>query len=102
MLSGLSLFLNPEEIGIVGSKNDLKTKSMVKEIYLTYLPNKILSLRDPQELVESSWFPFLMEKGIPEVPTTYACKGFTCLPPIRNEEELKRILEQSGSNPRHR
>jgi uncharacterized protein YyaL (SSP411 family) len=93
MLSGLSFFLNPEEIGIIGSKNDLKTKSMVKEIYLTYLPNKILSLRDPQEPMEGNWFPFLMEKGIQEVPTTFACKGFTCLPPVRNEEELKRILE---------
>ena len=93
MLSGLSFFLNPEEIGIIGSKNDPKTKSMVKEIYLTYLPNKILSLRDPQEPMEGNWFPFLMEKGIQEVPTTFACKGFTCLPPIRNEEELKRMLE---------
>ena len=93
MLSGLSFFLNPEEIGIIGSKNDLKTKSMVKEIYLTYLPNKILSLRDPQEPMEGNWFPFLMEKGIQEVPTTFACKGFTCLPPVRNKEELKRILE---------
>jgi uncharacterized protein YyaL (SSP411 family) len=93
MLSGLSFFLNPEEIGIIGSKNDLKTKSMVKEIYLTYLPNKILSLRDPQETMEGNWFPFLMEKEIPNVPTTFACKGSTCLPPVRDEEELKRILE---------
>jgi uncharacterized protein YyaL (SSP411 family) len=93
MLSGLSFFLNPEEIGIIGSKNDAKTKSMVKEIYLTYLPNKILSLRDPQEPMEGNWLPFLMEKGIQEVPTTFACKGFTCLPPVGNAEELKRILE---------
>ena len=70
MLSGLSFFLNPEEIGVIGPKNDLKTKSMLKEIYLAYLPNKILSLRDPREPIEGNWFPFLMEKGIPEVPTT--------------------------------
>jgi len=94
MLSGLSFFLNPEEIGTIGSKNDLKTKSMLKEIYLTYLPNKILSLRDPQESIEGNWFPFLMEKGITEVPTTFVCKGFTCLPPIKNEKELKKILNQ--------
>jgi hypothetical protein len=43
--------------------------------------------------MEGNWFPFLMEKGIQEAPTTFACKGFTCLPPVRNEEELKRILE---------
>ena len=93
MLSGLSFFLNPQEIGIIGSKNNLKTKSMLKEIYLAYLPNKILNLRDPQEPIKGNWFPFLMGKGIPEVPTTFVCKGFTCLPPVRNEEELKKILE---------
>jgi uncharacterized protein YyaL (SSP411 family) len=94
MLSGLCFFLNPEEIGIIGSKSDLKTKSMLKEIYLAYLPNKILNLRDPQEPIKEKWFPFLTEKGIPEVPTTFVCKGFTCLPPVRDEEELKKILER--------
>ena len=92
MLSGLSFFLNPEEIGVIGSRNDLKTKSMLKEIYLAYLPNKILSLRDPHESIEGNWFPFLMEKGVPEVPTTFVCKGFTCLPPVKDEKELKKIL----------
>jgi uncharacterized protein YyaL (SSP411 family) len=92
MLSGFSFFFDPEEIGIIGSKNDLRTKSMLQEIYRAYLPNKILSLKDPQELIEGSWFPFLKEKGDQEVPTTFVCKGFTCRPPVRNEEELKKIL----------
>jgi hypothetical protein len=92
MLSGLSLFLGPEEIGVIGSKNDLRTISMLKEIYLAYLPNKILSLRDPKEPVEKNWFPFLMEKGVTETPTTFVCKGFTCLPPVKDEKELKKIL----------
>jgi uncharacterized protein YyaL (SSP411 family) len=92
MLSGLSFFLNIEEIGIIGSKTDLRTKSMLQEIYRAYLPNKILSVKDPQEPIEGNWFPFLMEKGIPEVPTTFVCKEFTCLPPVNNEEELKKIL----------
>ncbi len=94
MLSGLSFFLSPQEIGVVGSRNDPRTKSMLKEIYLTYLPNKILSLRDPQEPIEGSWFPFLREKENPEAPATFVCKGFTCLPPARNEKELKKVLEK--------
>jgi uncharacterized protein YyaL (SSP411 family) len=92
MLSGLSFLLNPEEIGIIGPKNDPKTQSMLREINLTYLPNKILSLRDPQEPVRKNWFPFLTEKGAIETPTTFVCRGFTCLPPARDEEELKKIL----------
>jgi uncharacterized protein YyaL (SSP411 family) len=93
MLSGLFFFLDPQEIGIIGSKNDLKTKSMLKEISLAYLPNKILSLRDPQDPVEGDWFPFLKEKGSQDVPTVFVCKGFTCLPPVKNAKELKKILE---------
>jgi len=92
MLSGFSFFFDPEEIGIIGSKNDLRTKSMLQEIYRAYLPNKILSLKDPQEPIEGSWFPFLKEKGNQEVPTTFVCKEFTCRPPVRDEKELKKIL----------
>jgi len=92
MLSSLSLFFGPEEIGVIGSRNDPRTQSMLKEIYLTYLPNKILSLRDPQEPIKGNWFPFLIEKGTTKVPTTFVCKGFTCLPPVRDEKELKKIL----------
>ena len=92
MLSSLSFFLDPQEIGVFGSKDDPKTKTMLREIYLAYLPNKILSLRDPQEPIEGGWLPFLREKGDQEVPTTFVCKGFTCLPPARNEKELKKVL----------
>jgi uncharacterized protein YyaL (SSP411 family) len=34
-----------------------------------------------------------MEKGATEVPTAFVCKKFTCLPPVRNEKELKKILK---------
>jgi uncharacterized protein YyaL (SSP411 family) len=93
MLSSLSFFLSPEEIGIIGSRNDHRTQSMLREIYLAYLPNKILSLKDPQEPAGENWFPFLIEKGVTEAPTTFVCKGFTCLAPVRDEKELRKILE---------
>ena len=67
---------------------------MLKEIYHAYLPNKILSLRDPQEPIKGNWVPFFMEKEIPEVPTAFVCKGFTCLPPVKNEDELRKIFER--------
>jgi uncharacterized protein len=100
MLSGLSFYFNPEEIGIIGSKTDPRTQSMLREIYLTYLPNKILSLLDPlvesslrQESIQGDWFPFLMDKGVTEVPTAFVCKGLACLPPVKDEKGLRKILE---------
>ena len=65
---------------------------MLKEIYLAYLPNKVLSLRDPRESVGGEWFPFLKDKGSTDVPTTFVCKGFTCLPPVKDGKELRKIL----------
>jgi len=95
-LSGLSFFLDPEEIGIIGSKSDHQTKSMLQEIYRTYLPNKILSLKEPREPSKGGWLPFLSEKGTTEAPTAFICKGFTCLPPVRSVKELKKILGEIG------
>ena len=92
MLSGLSFFFDPEEIGIIGPRNDSRTQAMIKEINASYLPNKILSLTGPQGPFDEQWFPFLREKGIGVGPTTFVCRGFTCLPPVKDEKELKKIL----------
>ncbi len=92
MLCGLSLFLQPVEIGIIGSKRDSRTLSLIKEVNQAFVPNRILSLKDPQEPLERGWFPFFMDKGMPEVPTAFVCKGFTCLPPVQSEKELRKII----------
>jgi uncharacterized protein len=92
MLSGFSFFMGPEEIGIVGSKNDPRTQAMLREIYLTFLPNKILSFRDPQEPIKGNWTPFLRDIKAVESPTAFVCKGFNCLPPVKDEKELMKIL----------
>lgn len=92
MLSGYSFFLSPEEIGIIGPKNDPGTASMLKEIFLAYLPNKILGLKDPQQTSDQNWIPFLKDKETSGGPTTFICRNFTCLPPVKNEIELKKMI----------
>lgn len=92
MLSGYSFFLNPEEFGIIGSKDDPRTASLLKEIFLAYLPNKILSFKDPQGKGDQDWIPFLKDKEAIGCPTAFICRDFTCLPPIRDPKELKKII----------
>ena len=92
MLCGFSFFIGPEEVGIVGSKDDLRTQLMVKKIYLAFLPNKILSLKDPKEEIKGNWLPFLRGVKVTGAPAAFICKGFTCLPPVRDEKELGKIL----------
>ncbi|MCX8117960.1 MAG: thioredoxin domain-containing protein [Desulfobacterota bacterium] len=92
MLSGFFLYLYPEEIGLLGPKDDPKTKKMAQVLYQAFIPNKILAHRDPKESIEGDWFPFLKGREIPPAPTVYVCRGFTCLPPVQDEEELKKIF----------
>ena len=92
MLSGFSFFLGPEEIGIIGPKDDPRTESMVKEVYLSYLPDRILSFKDPKERIEGNWLPFLRDVKVEGAPAAFVCKGFTCLPPARDEKELRNLL----------
>jgi uncharacterized protein len=92
MLSGLSFFLSPEEVGLIGSKKDRLTQTMLKEIRHNYLPNLILSWKDPQESRSGDWFPFLKDKGNPGEPTAFICKKSTCLPPVTDEKKLKEVL----------
>jgi len=92
MLSGYSLFLNPEEIGIIGPREDYRTIAMLKEIFLAYLPNKILSFKDPQEKSDQDWIPFLKDKDASRIPTTFICRNFTCLPPITDPKALKETI----------
>ena len=97
MLSGLSFFLHPEEIGIIGRRKDERTQSLLKEIYWSYLPNKILSLKDPEETIEGDWIPFVKERPIAEVPTAFLCRDFTCFPPVTHAKALKSLLEGKPS-----
>lgn len=92
MLSGLSFFLGPEEIGIIGSKKDPRTQSMLREIFLAYLPSRILNLRDPQEATGEGWLPFLDGKEARDLPVAFVCKKFSCLPPARDAESLRKLL----------
>ncbi len=96
MLSGFSFFLGPEEVGIVGSRDDSPTRSMAREVHLSYLPDSILSFRDLKEPTDGDWLPFLRNVKVAGAPAVFVCRNFTCLPPARDEEELRRVLSASS------
>ena len=75
LLSAFLFYLGPEEIKIMGQKDDPELKSMLREIYLNFLPHKILSFEEAAE------------------PAVIVCRGFTCLPPVKDIHELKKILK---------
>jgi uncharacterized protein len=92
LLSAFSFSMDPDEIGVVGRREDPQTQRLLREIHRTYLPKAMINLKDPEEAYDTNWFPFLADKGVPEVATAFVCRRSTCLPPAATEGELRKIL----------
>ncbi|MGC8811844.1 MAG: thioredoxin domain-containing protein [bacterium] len=84
MLSSLDFYFNSIGIKLIGLKQDPQIQGMLEKINKKYLPYKILEFQDlhdsPMENVHS-------------YPSVIICQNFTCLPPLANEIELEKVLE---------
>jgi len=94
-LCALDLHLSdPEEIVVVGRRNDPDTEALLTAIHSQYRPNKILTGLQPGEAV----FPVLekLSRGrgmVDSRPTVYLCRRRTCRPPVTDPDELQRLLQ---------
>ncbi len=97
MLIALDFMLGPSrEIVIAGDSKDPMTISMLKEIHLRFMPNKIIMLHKPgtegKRLEELA--PFLKDQAALQGKTTaYICQNYTCALPVTDLEGLKKQLE---------
>jgi uncharacterized protein YyaL (SSP411 family) len=91
-LQGLDFYLQrPKEILIV--TNEEKPTELLKTIFNSYLPNKIVVLQQnetkPSLLASELLSGKISSNGR---PTAYVCHNFTCSPPITSPAELKNLL----------
>ena len=94
LLCALDLFLNkPKEIVVVGHQSDPKTVELIRGIHHRYLPNKILQLASPDDLLEKISPLLAGKRQIGDRPTAYVCHNSTCSSPVVNWEALKVLLE---------
>jgi uncharacterized protein YyaL (SSP411 family) len=71
----------------------LKTQELLRVIATTWLPNKVVAARDPNDRPLLPAIKLL--EGRPTVnrqPTAYVCQRYTCHTPVTEPEELKRQL----------
>lgn len=100
MLMALDYALgHSQEIVIAGQANDAVTQSMLKEIYLRFMPNKIIMLHKTG--VEGGKMealaPFLKEQTSPGGKTTvYVCQDYACALPVTDVDGLKLLLDKKG------
>jgi uncharacterized protein YyaL (SSP411 family) len=99
LLSALDFQLaTPKEIVIVGDANDTATRSLTKEVWSRYLPNKVVAQARGDEGEAAQIVPLLRErKMIDGRPTAYVCENYACLQPVNDATELAAQLEAGVS-----
>jgi uncharacterized protein YyaL (SSP411 family) len=91
-LCALDFYLaSPKEIALIGPRDNPKTKALLRAIATTWLPNKVLVARDPND--PPSEMKLLEDRHmVNRQPTAYVCQRYTCQTPVTGPEELKRQL----------
>jgi len=92
-LCALDLHLSPPgEIVIVGSREGAAKAGLLRTLWNTWLPNRVLAARDPAD--ESSVCELELFRDRPMIdnkPTAYVCEGYSCQRPVTEADTL---LEQ--------
>ncbi len=83
----------PIEIAIVGDPQQPATQALLKQVYQTYLPNRVLMLHNPARPDDNVRSPLPADRPLVDGrPTAYVCRNYTCGRPVTTPEELARQL----------
>ena len=83
----------PREVAIIGGPEAADTGALLDEVYSTYLPNKVVAGRDPQDDEAAGLVPLLAQRGAREgKATAYVCVQYACQTPTTDTQELARQL----------
>ncbi|HZP84680.1 MAG TPA: thioredoxin domain-containing protein, partial [Chthonomonadaceae bacterium] len=89
MLGALDFYLStPKEIALVGDPAEEATKALLRAVYASYLPNKVVALAARPEAALAN-IPLLADRPMREGrPTAYVCENFACKEPVTTPERL--------------
>ena len=76
------------EIAVIGNPTAEETKSLLREIFYPYLPNKVVACGTGNGLYLLKDRPQLDGK-----PTVYVCENYVCKAPVTRPEELRPLLQ---------
>jgi hypothetical protein len=91
----------PEEIAIVGNRNDPATDALIQASCTTYVPNKVIAFLDPDDPKRTEiqkLIPLLQNRSRVGANTAvYVCRNFACKLPVTEAAELARQLMNPDS-----
>lgn len=90
LLGALDFYLStPKEIVIIGEREAVETKALLREVWGRYLPNKVVALSIEGDTSAAQTVPLLRERIMIEAkPTAYVCEHYTCQRPVTTATEL--------------
>jgi uncharacterized protein YyaL (SSP411 family) len=94
LLCALDLHLaSPHEIAIVGHPSSEGTRALIGEVFKVYLPNKVVALAAPGDLMAPQKIKLLENRNeVDGKATAYVCRNFYCEAPVTEPERLKAQL----------
>ena len=88
--------VSPVEIAIVGDPAKDATRSLVKRVDNTYLPNRVLMLLNPSAATANPKSPLLEARTLIDgKPAAYVCENYACKLPVDTPEALGDLLTQT-------
>ncbi len=98
-LIGLDFALGPiREIIIVGARDDLHTKDMLKSLYSRFIPNKVVIFKpssDREAKTIISLVPYVENQNALDGQTTaYVCKSYQCEFPTNDIKKFEALLDR--------
>ncbi len=81
------------EIVVVGPVEDARTKALLREVYQSYRPNKLVARVDPAEPLPAGAL-FEGRAIVDGEPAAYVCKNFVCEAPVTSPDALALALER--------
>ena len=93
-LCALDFYLDaPLEIAVVGSASDSRFKEMIRTVWQSYLPNKVLAQGTDETSDAAAFIPLLKDRTtFSNQPTAFVCQNYTCQSPVHTAAELNKQL----------
>ncbi|MBA2734045.1 MAG: thioredoxin domain-containing protein [Acidobacteria bacterium] len=98
LLGALDFYLStPKEIAIIGEDKAEETRSLLREVWTRYLPNKIVAQTSGDDLRAVEVVPLLRDRTMLDGrATAYVCEHYTCQQPVSTAAELARQLSSDA------
>jgi len=97
MLIALDMLLNGMTEIVVTSRDRAGAAELTKEIWRTFIPNKVVLSADSKAYGQLSVMTTLLEGRRPGAkPKAYVCRNFACKLPVESVESLRAQLSETG------